>query len=242
MKAVLEIRGLSKTFKGLRAVHDVSFDINEHEIFGMIGPNGAGKTTIFNMISGVDKPTSGSILFNGETIMNLQPNLICRKGVGRTYQITKPFLKLTVLENIVIGALNRTDSVNKAEKKAEELLARMGLENMAYTQGKNLTVPERKRLELARALATEPRLLLLDEVMAGLSPTELGEMINILKGIVRTGITIFVIEHIMRVIMTISQRIMVLHHGEMIAIGAPKEVASDARVIEAYLGEEYSFA
>ena len=204
MKAVLEIRGLSKTFKGLRAVHDVSFDINEHEIFGMIGPNGAGKTTIFNMISGVFKPTSGSILFDGASITSLQPNLICKKGIGRTFQITKPFLKLTVLENIIIGALNRSDSVSKAEERGRELLAQMGLENMAYAQGKNLTVPERKRLELARALATKPRLLLLDEVMAGLNPTELGDMIRLLKGIAETGITIFVIEHIMHVIMTIS--------------------------------------
>jgi branched-chain amino acid transport system ATP-binding protein len=146
------------------------------------------------------------------------------------------------LENIIIGVLNRSDSVPKAEKRARELLVQMGLENMAYAQGKNLTVPERKRLELARALATEPRLLLLDEVMAGLNPTELGDMIRVLKGIAKTGISIFVIEHIMHVIMTISERIMVLHHGEMIATGTPKEVASNERVVEAYLGEEYSFA
>ncbi len=242
MKTILEIKGLSKTFKGLCAVQDVTFSINEHEIFGMIGPNGAGKTTIFNMISGAFRPTQGSILFGGGSIVGLPPNLICRKGMGRTFQITKPFQKLTVLENVIIGALNRTDSVGKAEDRARRLLAQMGLENMADAQGKNLTVPERKRLELARALATEPKLLLLDEVMAGLNPTELGDMIGLLRQVAGTGVTIFVIEHIMHVMMNLSERIMVLHHGEMIAIGSPKEVASNERVVEAYLGEEYSFA
>jgi len=242
MMAMLEINKLSKNFKGLRAVHDVNFTIHENEIFGMIGPNGSGKTTIFNMISGIYSPTSGSILFKGENITGLQPNLICKEGIGRTFQITKPFLKLTVLENVLIGALNRTNSVNHAEKKARELLDQIGLAGMVDVRGKNLTVPQRKRLELARALATEPKLLLLDEAMAGLNPAELKEMIDVLKGIAERGITLFIIEHIMHAIMTISQRIIVLHHGEMIVIGAPKEMAINKRVVEAYLGEEYSFA
>ncbi len=241
-KVILEIKGLSKTFKGLWAVQDVTFSIQEHEIFGMIGPNGAGKTTVFNMVSGALKPTRGSILFEGGSIAGLPPHVICRKGMGRTFQVTRPFQKLTVLENVMIGALNRTNSVAEAEERAQRLLFQMGLESMAQAQGKNLTVPERKRVELARALATEPKLLLLDEVMAGLTPTELVDMVHLLKQIGETGVTIFVIEHIMHLMMTLSDRIMVLHHGELIAIGTPKEVSSNERVVEAYLGEEYSFA
>jgi branched-chain amino acid transport system ATP-binding protein len=242
MGTILEIQHLSKNFKGLRAVHEVGFSIQENELFGLIGPNGSGKTTLFNLISGIYTPTSGSILFKGRDITGLQPNLICREGVGRTFQITKPFLKLTVLENVIIGALNRTPSVHTAEEKAREILAQMDLSDKASVQGKHLSVPERKRLELARALATEPKLLLLDEVMAGLNPVELNEIIEVLRRIAGKGISIFIVEHIMHAIMTISERIMVLHHGEMIAIGAPKEITSNEKVIEAYLGEEYSFA
>jgi branched-chain amino acid transport system ATP-binding protein len=242
MGALLEVKGLTKYFKGLRAVYDVSFAVEEKEIFGLIGPNGSGKTTMFNMISGLYIPSGGSIFFQGVNITGLQPNRICHLGIGRTFQITKPFLKLTVLENVMIGALNCTRSVSEAEKNAREILAQMGLENKAQTQGKTLSVPERKRLELARALATEPQLLLLDEVMAGLTPSELNEMIAVLRKIHQRGVTIFIVEHIMHAIMAISQRIMVLHHGEMIALGPPAEIVRNEGVVEAYLGEEYNLA
>jgi len=242
MSAFLEVQRLTKYFKGLRAVHDVSFAVEEKEIFGLIGPNGSGKTTMFNMISGLYIPSGGSIFFQGVNITGLQPNRICHRGIGRTFQIAKPFLKLTVLENVMIGALNRTRSVSEAEKNAREILAQMDLEDKAQTQGKTLSVPERKRLELARALATEPQLLLLDEVMAGLTPSELNEMIEVLRKIRQRGVTIFIVEHIMHAIMAISQRIMVLHHGEMIALGPPAEIVRNERVVEAYLGEEYNLA
>ena len=240
--AILKLNGLAKHFKGLRAVNDVSVTIGENEIFAMIGPNGSGKTTIFNLISGIYVPASGSIFFKNKNIVGLQPHLICRMGIGRTYQITKPFLKLTVLENVMIGALNRTDSINEAEKKARKVLSQMNLEGKANALGKDLTVPERKRLELARALATQPKLLLLDEVMSGLNPTELKELMDVLKNIADRGITLFIIEHIMHAVMAISHRIMVLNHGEVIAIGTPREITSNVNVIEAYLGEELSFA
>lgn len=239
---LLEVKNSTKYFKGLRAVHDVTFSIEENEIFGMIGPNGSGKTTIFNMLNGIYAPTDGDVLFQNQSVVGLHPHLVCRRGMGRTFQIAKPFLKLTVLENVIIGALNRTASVSEAEKKAEEVLSRLGLMEKMDAQGEDLTVPERKRLELARALATEPKLLLLDEVMAGLNPVEVKELLVILRNIASEGVSLFIIEHIMHAIMSISQKIMVLHHGELIAIGSPKEVGNDAKVIEAYLGEEYSVA
>lgn len=239
---MLKLSGVVKDFKGLRAVNDVSVTIGENEIFAMIGPNGSGKTTMFNLISGVYTPTRGSIFFKDKNIVGLEPHLICKMGIGRTYQITKPFLKLTVLENVMIGGLNRTNSVNEAEKKAREVLSQMNLEEKANALGKDLTVPERKRLELARALATQPKLLLLDEVMSGLNPTELRELIVVLRNIADGGITLFIIEHIMHAVMTISHRILVLNHGEVITIGTPREITSNVNVIEAYLGEELDLA
>jgi branched-chain amino acid transport system ATP-binding protein len=239
---ILEVQNLTKYFKGLRAVHNLSFAVEEKEIFGLIGPNGSGKTTVFNMISGLYIPSGGSIFFRGENITGLEPNRICYLGIGRTFQVTKPFLKLTVLENVMIGALNRTNSVPEAEGRAREILAQMDLGDKANARGKELTVPERKRLELARALATEPQLLLLDEAMAGLNPAELKEMIGVLKRIRESGVTLFIVEHIMHAIMTISQRVLVLHHGEMIATGTPKEIVQNEKVVEAYLGEEFSLA
>jgi branched-chain amino acid transport system ATP-binding protein len=239
---ILEAKDLIKDFRGLRAVNDVTFSIEENEIFGMIGPNGSGKSTIFNMIGGLHLPTQGNVHFRGEDITGLHPHAICERGVGRTFQITKPFLKLTVLENVIIGALNRTNSVPVAEERAVEVLIQMDLDKLIDVQGRNLTVPQRKRLELARALATGPKLVLLDEVMAGLNPVEVNEMIAVLRNVAESGITIFLVEHIMHAIMSISQRVMVLHHGQMIAIGRPGEIARNEKVIEAYLGEEYSLA
>lgn len=240
--AILEVKGLTKNFKGLRAVHEVTFSIERNEIFGMIGPNGSGKTTIFNLISNVFEPSSGTVLLENQPLTGLQPHKVCRKGMGRTFQIAKPFLDLSVLENVVIGALNRTDSVSEAQERSIRILTQMGLEGKTDALGKDLSVPERKRLELSRALATEPKVLLLDEVMAGLNPTEVRDLLGVLRAVNSMGITLFIIEHIMHAIMDISQRILVLHHGEKIALGTPKEVASHERVIEAYLGEEYSFA
>jgi branched-chain amino acid transport system ATP-binding protein len=239
---MLEVQNLTKYFKGLRAVHNLSFAVEEKEIFGLIGPNGSGKTTVFNMISGLYIPSGGAIFFRGENITGLEPNRICYLGIGRTFQITKPFLKLTVLENVMIGALNRTNSVPEAQRRAREILEQMDLGDKAEARGKELTVPERKRLELARALATEPQLLLLDEAMAGLNPAELKEMLGVLKKIRERGVTLFIVEHIMHAIMSISQRVLVLHHGEMIATGTPKEIVHNEKVIEAYLGEEFSLA
>jgi branched-chain amino acid transport system ATP-binding protein len=239
---ILEVKGLTKDFKGLRAVNRVNFTIEKNEIYGMIGPNGSGKSTIFNMISGLYIPTEGSIRFKEEDVTGLHPHVVCDRGVGRTFQITKPFLNLTVMENVIIGALNRTNSVPEARKKAMDVLTQMELAKLAEMQGKNLTAPQRKRLELARALATEPELLLLDEVMAGLNPTEVKQILEVLNRINENGLTIFLVEHIMHAIMSISHRVMVLHHGQTIAVGVPKEIAGDEKVIEAYLGEEYSIA
>jgi branched-chain amino acid transport system ATP-binding protein len=240
--ALLEIKGLTKRFKGLRAVHEVSFSIDGNEIFGLIGPNGSGKTTIFNMVSGVFAPSEGDIHFDGKNITGMQPHVICGRGIGRTFQIAKPFLKLSVLENCIIGALSRTSSVDVAGKKSKAVLEQLGISHLAGSMGKDLTVPQRKRLELARALSTEPKILLLDEVMAGLRPTEVNEMLKVLRDIANTGIALFIIEHIMHVIMNISDTVMVLNHGERIAMGRPDQVVRDANVVEAYLGEEYSLA
>jgi len=239
---LLIVQNSTKYFKGLCAVNNVTFSIDKNEICGLIGPNGSGKTTLFNLISGVFSPTNGDIIFNNQKVVGEPPHLICEKGIGRTFQITKPFLKLSVLENVLIGALNKTSSIKEAKRKALEVLSKVGLIGKMDTQGSNLTVPERKRLELARALATEPKLLLLDEVMAGLNPTEVKDMLTILKKIAGEGVSLFIIEHIMHAVMSISQRIMVLHHGELIAMGSPKDVANNEKVIEAYFGEEYSFA
>jgi branched-chain amino acid transport system ATP-binding protein len=240
--SLLELKEVSKSFGGLRAVSKVSFQLEEGEILGIIGPNGAGKTTLFNTLTGFYPSDAGEVRFGGENLFHLKPHQICQRGMVRTFQIVKPFLQLTVLENVVIAALNRTKKVHEARVKALRTIELVGLKEKTDTLATGLTLPHRKRLELARAMATEPRLLLLDEVMAGLTPTEVDELIRLLKEINEKGITILLIEHVMRGLMALSKRVVVLNYGEKIAEGIPEEVVKNRQVIEAYLGEEFAGA
>jgi branched-chain amino acid transport system ATP-binding protein len=236
--ALLEVSGVSKSFRGLRAVQGVSFVVPEHSIFAMIGPNGAGKTTCFNVIAGVFPPDEGRVTLGGRVITGLRPDQICQAGIGRTFQVVKPFPQMTVLDNVIVGALNAHRDVRAAEREAREVLARLHLDGKAGHLAASLTLPERKRLEVARAMATRPRLLLLDEVMAGLRPTEVDEMVAVFRRInAESGLTILLIEHVMRAVMALAQHIVVLHHGEKICEGAPETVVRDPAVLECYLGE-----
>jgi branched-chain amino acid transport system ATP-binding protein len=236
---LLELRSVSKRFRGLRAVHEVSFDIAEGEIQGLIGPNGAGKTTLFNMIAGVFAPDSGEIVFAGRRIEGLRPDEICAAGIGRTFQIVKPFSGLSVLDNVMVGAFLRERHAAQARRAAAAVVERLGLGAKRDLPAASLTLPDRKRLEVARALATRPRLLLLDEVMAGLRPTECDQMVGVFRELNRAdGTTILLIEHVMRAVMALARHIAVLHHGALIARGAPEQVVRDPAVLECYLGEE----
>jgi branched-chain amino acid transport system ATP-binding protein len=239
---LLELTKLSKSFGGLQAVKGVDLEIHQDEIFGLIGPNGSGKTTIFNLISGALRPTGGSIKFREEEITHLKPHEICKRGIARTFQIARPFADVTVRKNVMIGALNKAPDVSKAARITDEVLSITNLLDKKDANGKNLTIPERRRLELARSLATKPELLMLDEPMAGLNPTEIEEMSELLRQIRKMGITIFIIEHVLQAIMTLSNRIAVLNYGEKIAQGTPEEIGANHRVVEAYLGEEYFIA
>ncbi|HAY39729.1 MAG TPA: ABC transporter ATP-binding protein [Desulfobacteraceae bacterium] len=236
---ILEINNLVKDFGGLRAVDTLSLSIEEGEILGMIGPNGAGKSTAFNCIAGVYAPTKGDVYFTGKKINGVRPWNLCKNGLARTFQIVKPFRSKSVLYNVMVGSFVTTDKTAVAEEKALNVLKILSFENKKDERAGNLTIAELKRLEVARALATEPKLLLFDEVMAGLRPAEVDEMVQIIKNLRDQGITIFVIEHIMRAIMALSDRIVVIHFGKKIAEGSPQEVASDENVIKAYLGDEY---
>jgi len=239
---ILELKGVNKSFGGLKAVEDFNLSIEEGGILGLIGPNGAGKSTIFNCIAGVYPPTAGEIYFKGENITHQRPWDLCRKGLARTFQIVKPFSSRTVLYNVTVGAFATTGKRAEAERRALKVLRLLHMQDVKDVRASTLTIAYLKRLEIARALATQPKLLLLDEVMAGLRPTEVDEMVKIIKELRESGVTIFVIEHIMRAIMALSDRIAVLHFGKKITEGTPKEVASDERVIKAYLGEEYGTA
>lgn len=239
---VLTVENVTKTFGGLAALKGVSFQVREGEIVGLIGPNGAGKTTLFNVVSGFYRPDQGRVIFAGETISHLKAYDICRRGLARTFQVVKPFGNLTVLQNVMVGSFLQTADPELARERALEAMDLVGLSERRDQVAKSLTISDRKRLEVARAFATRPRLLLLDEVMAGLNPAELGQMLQVMKRIQGAGVTLVVIEHIMAAIMTVSERIVVLHHGEKIAEGSPKEVARDKKVIDAYLGEEYLLA
>ena len=239
MSVLLEVRGISKSFRGLRAVHDASFDIPEGDINALIGPNGAGKTTIFNMIAGVYAPDSGEIRFAGAPIQGLRADQVCAAGIGRTFQIVKPFAGLTVLDNVMVGAFLRERQASAARALATRIVERLGLGAKRDLPASSLTLPDRKRLEVARALATRPRLLLLDEVMAGLRPTECDLMVAVFRELNRAdGTTILLIEHVMRAVMALAMHIGVLHHGEVIARGTPEQVVRDPAVLECYLGEE----
>lgn len=240
--ALLELRDVVKSFGGLRAVNHLSFGVEKGEIVGLIGPNGAGKTTVFNLISGFIRPDSGRILYQGQDLVGLKPHQICHSGLTRTFQITKPFAELTVLANAAVGALYWTSSYREALRYAWTCLERTGMADRAHRTAADLTVSEQRRLELARALATRPRLLLLDEVMAGLNPAEVGEMLALLRQLAQDGITLLLIEHVMRAVMTLARRIIVLYQGGCIAQGPPHEVARHPRVIEVYLGETHGAA
>jgi branched-chain amino acid transport system ATP-binding protein len=239
MTALLELDHVSKRFSGLRAVQDVSLAVPEGAIVGLIGPNGAGKTTCFNVIAGVYRPDAGEVRFAGKRIDGWRPDQICRAGVGRTFQLVKPFAGLSVMENVIVGALNACAGVREAKDKAAQVIEQLGLAAKRDQTASSLTLPERKRLEVARALATGPRILLLDEVMAGLRPTEMDHMVALFRDLnAKLGLTILLIEHVMRAVMALSSRIVVLHHGEVIASGTPAEVTRDPAVLECYLGEE----
>jgi branched-chain amino acid transport system ATP-binding protein len=239
MSALLQVRGIGKSFRGLRAVNNASFEIPEGDINGLIGPNGAGKTTIFNMIAGVYAPDAGEILFQGNPIHGLRPDQVCAAGVGRTFQIVKPFAGLSVLDNVMVGAFLRTENAPKARQLARDTIDRLGLGPKRDLPASSLTLPDRKRLEVARALATQPKLLLLDEVMAGLRPTECDQMVEVFRELNRRdGTTILLIEHVMRAVMALAKHIGVLHHGEVIARGTPEQVVRDPAVLECYLGEQ----
>jgi branched-chain amino acid transport system ATP-binding protein len=237
--ASLSIQGISKHFRGLAAVTDVSFDVPAGAVQALIGPNGAGKTTIFNMIAGVFRPDSGAILLDGKPLVGKRPDQICHAGVGRTFQLVRPFNAMTVEENVAVGALAWTDDLDEARTHALGVLRLLGLEDKRFALPTGITLPDRKCLEVARALATKPRLLLLDEVMAGLRPTETDRMVALFRQLnTTTGVTILLIEHVMRAVMALSHNIVVLHHGQVISTGTPEQVTRDPAVLECYLGEE----
>jgi branched-chain amino acid transport system ATP-binding protein len=237
--SLLAVNGVTKRFRGLVAVDNVSLQVEPGAIFAVIGPNGAGKTTLFNLIAGVFPPDTGTIRFDGERIDRAAPEHICHRGIARTFQIVRPFPELTVIENAAIGAMLRAPDMDAAYAQAGEILRRLQLWDKRDRKAHELTLPDRKRLEVARALATRPKLLLLDEVMAGLRPTETDRIVEVLRTINREkNITIVLIEHVMRAVMALATRVHVLHHGATIAEGTPAEVTRDARVIESYLGAE----
>ena len=236
---MLEVRNLSKSFRGLKAVSNASFEVPEGSINALIGPNGAGKTTIFNMVAGVFPPDSGKIAFMGKEIQGLRLDQVCVAGIGRTFQIVKPFAGLSVLDNVVVGSLLRSKNVSDSRKHAVQILEKLQLAPKRDLPASSLTLPDRKRLEVARALATRPRLLLLDEVMAGLRPTECDQMVEVFRELNRAdGLTILLIEHVMRAVMALARHIGVLHHGVVIARGTPEEIVRNPQVLECYLGED----
>lgn len=237
---ILQVEGLTKNFGGLAAVNGVNFQVEEGEILGLIGPNGAGKTTLFNLIAGTYVPNAGKIIFNNEDLSGMKPNVVCRKGLARTFQNVKVFPEMNVFQNVFLGALFGTPEQKpwaQAESETKEILDFVGLADRRDTVAGSMTLVNQKRVEVARALATKPKLLLLDELMAGLNPTEVGESMELVKKIHERGITLIMIEHVMKAIMNICKRIIVLHQGEKIAEGTPEEISTSNTVIEVYLGE-----
>ncbi|HEV2550498.1 MAG TPA: ABC transporter ATP-binding protein [Stellaceae bacterium] len=242
MAEALVIRNLSKRFGGLRAVQDLSFAVAEGETVALIGPNGAGKTTSFHLITGYHRADAGSIVAFGRELAGLQPYDICGHGLARTFQVARPFGKMTVLANVMTGALLRDRRLALARAKAQEAIDFVGLSAKAETPARDLTTIDQRRLELARALATEPRLLLLDEVMAGLNPAEIDQAVALVGKLKARGLTIVIVEHVMRAIMAVARHIVVLDHGQKIAEGSPQEVVANPEVIRAYLGTGYAHA
>ena len=242
MADALVIKGLSKRFGGLRAVQDVSFTVKENETVALIGPNGAGKTTSFHLVTGFHRADSGSVLAFGQEIVGLKPHDVCALGLARTFQVAKPFGAMTVLANVMTGAFLRDRHVAAAREKAREAIAFVGLSAKEQTPAKDLTTIDQRRLEMARALATEPRILLLDEVMAGLNPSEIDQAVALVGKLTQRGLTIVIVEHVMRAIMAVARHIVVLDHGQKIAEGAPNEIVENPEVIRAYLGSGYVHA
>lgn len=237
---LLEVKNITKSFGGLVAVNDLTFSVDEGEVVGLIGPNGSGKTTSFHLINGFLQPDRGEIFFAGTNITGLKPNKVCHKGIARTFQLTKPFADMTALQNAMVGRMYGGGSVRSkkhAQRECEEILAFVGLNGKASSPVSAFSVVERKRLEIARALATKPKMLLLDEMMSGLTPAEMDEALTLVKAIRGSGITLIVVEHVMKAILEISDRLIVLNYGEKIAEGAPQEVINNQKVIDAYLGE-----
>ncbi|MBI4772739.1 MAG: ABC transporter ATP-binding protein [Deltaproteobacteria bacterium] len=239
---MLGAQNLTKSFGGLLAVSSLSFQLKPGEILGLIGPNGAGKTTVFNLLTGFMPPDAGTVHLEGDPILGLKPHDICRRGLVRTFQIVRPFLNISVLDNVLVGALARIGSVSQARARARSIIDFVGLGEVTHLEAQSLPLPLRKRLELARALATKPKVLLLDEVMAGLNPTEVDELIDLILQVNRSGVSILLIEHVMRGVMALSQRVIVINYGEMIAEGSPDEIVKNPTVIEAYLGKEFVVA
>jgi branched-chain amino acid transport system ATP-binding protein len=236
MADALVIRGLSKRFGGLRAVQDVSFSVKENETVALIGPNGAGKTTSFHLITGFHRADSGSVMAYGREIVGLKPHDVCAHGLARTFQVAKPFGAMTVLANVMTGAFLRDKNTAVAREKAREVIEFVGLSAREQTPAKDLTTIDQRRLEMARALATQPRLLLLDEVMAGLNPAEIDQAVGLIGKLSQRGLTIVIVEHVMRAIMAVARHIVVLDHGQKIAEGTPKEIVENPEVVRAYLG------
>ena len=236
--ALLELQNVTKSFVGLMANQDINFNVQQGEIVGLIGPNGAGKTTLFNCIAGFYPPTQGRIIFNGEDITGFSPERVCLRGIARTFQIVKTFKDLTTLENVMVGAFARTNRTARAREKAEEILAFAGLTDMRHQVSAGLTLAGKKRLEIAKALATDPKLIMLDEAMAGLNPSETREAVELVKKIRDKGLTVLLVEHVMEVVMPISNRVVVLDYGVKIAEDHPENIVKNEKVIKAYLGDK----